>query len=190
MRYHYRCRAPVLIVIALLIAAGGTSSGCLWAPELANVRRDIERQIPQARFDKEIELSLGPLSLALARVVTRFVPDAREARSYLRDVRRIQIAVYNAHDLPPTTGVEMPAVLRELQAQGWVTAVKVRDGEELVWVLYRLENESVTELYVVALDDEELVLVRAKGKLEKLAARALQESGDTPGLPRLAHRGS
>jgi hypothetical protein len=190
MRYRYRCRAPVLIVIALLIAAGGTSSGCLWAPELANVRRDIERQIPQARFDKEIELSLGPLSLALARVVTRFVPDAREARSYLRDVRRIQIAVYNAHDLPPTTGVEMPAVLRELQAQGWVTAVKVRDGQELVWVLYRLENERVTELYVVALDDEELVLVRAKGKLEKLAARALQESGDTPGLPRLAHRGS
>ena len=190
MRYQYRCRAPVLIVIALLIAAGGTSSGCLWTPELANVRRDIERQIPQARFDKEIELSLGPLSLAFARLVTRFVPDAREARSYLRDVRRIQIAVYNAQDLPPTSGVEMPAALRELQEHGWVTAVRVRDGEELVWILYRLDKESVRELYVVALDHEELVLVRATGRLESLVARALQESGDTPGLPRLAHRRS
>lgn len=188
MRYQYRCRAPVVIVIAFLIAAGGTLSGCLWAPELANVRRDIERQIPQVRFDKEIELSLGPLTLALARVVTRFIPDAREARSYLRDVRRIQIAVYNAQDLPSTAGVEMPAPLRDLQAKGWVTAVKLRDGEELVWVLYRLENDSVSELYVVSLDDEELVLVRAKGKLERLVARALQESGDTPGLPRSAHR--
>jgi len=53
-----------------------------------------------------------------------------------------------------------------------------------------LENETVSELYVVSLDDEELVLVRAKGKLERLAARALQESGDTPGLPRSARRGS
>jgi hypothetical protein len=92
--------------------------------------------------------------------------------------------------MPPKAGIEMPAKLRELQAQGWVTAVKVRDEGDVVWVLYRLDDDSVRELYVVALDEHELVLVRAKGNLEKLVARALQESDDTPGLPHVAHRSS
>jgi hypothetical protein len=176
-RYNYR-RALTPIWVVLLLAVAGTTSGCLWAPDLAMVRKDIERQLPGAIFEKEIELTLGPISLAFAKLVIRVVPDAREARDYLRDVSRIELAVYNAERVPPAHNVEMPARLKEMtSSEGWEMAVRVRDEDELVWVLYRIDDDSIKELYVVAFGGAELIMVRAEGKLERLVARALQDSG-------------
>jgi hypothetical protein len=172
------------VVIAALLAVVGISSGCLWAPNLAVVRKDIERQLPGARFDKEIELSLGPLSLTFARLVTRMVPEANDAHRYLSNVSRIELAVYNVDELPSTSAMVTPARLSRLQEdEGWEMAVKVCDNNERVWVLYRIDDDSIKELYVVVLGDEELVMVKAKGRLERLAAHALSESGAMPGLP-------
>jgi len=182
-RDNYR-RALTPIAVVILLAVVAATSGCLWAPDLAMVRKDIERQLPGASFEKEIELSLGPISLAFARLVTRIVPDAREASGYLRDVSRIEIAVYNAERVPPARDVKMPQKLKDMTSgEGWEMAVKVRDDDELVWVLYRIDDDSIKELYVVALDSDELVMVRAEGKLERLVARALEETGAVKELP-------
>src|SRR5512144_828377 len=74
-----------------------SSPGCFWSPELANVRHDLERQLPGSSFDKNVELSFGPVLLTLARTVTSVIPGAREARPYLSGVSRVQIGVYKAH---------------------------------------------------------------------------------------------
>jgi hypothetical protein len=169
----------------LLLAVALVSSGCLWAPDLAMVRRDIERQLPGASFEKEVELSLGPVSLAFARLATRLVPDAREASSYLRDVSRIQLAVYNTDRIPSTGSVEMPERLKRIQElDDWEMAVRIRDEDEVGWVLYRVDDDAIKELYVVILDDDELVMVKAEGRLERLVARALSESGAMHGIAR------
>jgi hypothetical protein len=176
-RDNYR-RALIPIAIVVLLAVAAATSGCLWAPDLAMVRKDIERQLPGASFEKEIELTLGPISLTFARLITRVVPDAREASGYLRDVSRIELAVYNAERVPPARDVKMPERLKEMTSgEDWEMAVKIRDNDELVWVFYRMEDEAVRELYVVSLDDDELVMVRAEGRLERLVARALRETG-------------
>jgi hypothetical protein len=183
MHRNQKRRALTLIAVVLLIAVLGASSGCLWAPDLAMVRKDIERQLPGVNFDKEIELTLGPISLAFARLVARIVPDGHEAGGYLRDVRRLELAVYNTEDMPPAHTVSMPERLQKMQeSEGWEMAVKVRDDNEVVWVLYRLDDESIKELYVVVLGGEQLVLVKAEGRLERLVARALSESGAMKGI--------
>lgn len=183
---HSKIRA--VIVAALLVSVAAMTSGCLWAPDLAHIKREIQRQIPGARFEKEIELSLGPVSLGFARLFTRMAPDAREASSYLRDVSKIQLAVYNADSMPPSFEVSMPDRLKKMQSSdGWEMAVKIRDGDELVWVLYRIDDETIKELYVVVLNDKELVMVRAEGRLEKLVARALRDAEGVPGLPKVAN---
>lgn len=172
------------IVVVLLIVMAGAASGCLWAPDLAMVRKDIEHQLPGVRFDKEMELSLGPVSLAFARLLTRITPDAEDASGYLRDVSRIELAVYNTEDMPPANTVTMPERLQKMtESEGWEMAVKVRDDDELAWILYRLDDETVRELYVVVMSDEELVMVKAEGHLERLVARALSDSGALKGLP-------
>jgi hypothetical protein len=155
----------------------------MWAPGLAQVRRDLERQLPGARFEKDIELSLGPVSLAFARLFTRMVPDARQASGYLRDVSRIEMAVYATDYVPAAREVSMPHRLRELEANDdWEMAVKIRDRNQLAWILYRIEDDRIKELYVVMLDRDELVMVRAEGRLERLVARALSETGTMKGI--------
>ncbi len=172
---------PVVIVVLLAVAA--TSLGCMWAPGLAQVRRDLERQLPGAHFEKDIELTLGPVSLAFARLFTRMVPDAKEASGYLSDVSKIELAVYQTNRMPSAMDVSMPHRLQELEAnEDWEMAVRIRDKNELAWILYRMDDENIKELYVVILNQNELVMVRAEGNLERLVARALNHTGTMSGI--------
>jgi hypothetical protein len=171
------------IVLALLVVATAVVGGCAWAPELSRICRDIEHQLPGASFDKQFAISLGPLSLGFAKLVTGMVPDAREARGYLDDVSRIQVAIYDTEGMPPLDGIKMPSRLREMQKDGWEIAVKAREEDSVVWVMYKIEDDSIREMYVVVLDEDELVLVKARGRLERLAARALNEARFARGVP-------
>lgn len=163
---------------ALAVAAGLaalSSPGCFWSSELSGVRADLQRQLPGSSFDKNVELSFGPLLLTVARVVTSVIPGAREARPFLRGVSRVQVAVYDSH-IESMADLHTPKRLQSLVDQGWETAVRVRDDNEAVWLLYRLDGERVKEIFVVVLNDDELVLVKARGNLERLVAAAMDEA--------------
>ncbi|MBI4720192.1 MAG: DUF4252 domain-containing protein [Chitinivibrionia bacterium] len=163
------------VVAVFVLAAIAGMPGCLGAPDLAAVRNDIFRQIPGASCDKEIELTLGPVALALARVITAVVPDARDAGRYLSDLTRVEVGVYNVSEVS-AGNVSMPERLKNLQEDGdWELAVRARDDRQFVWVFYRADESRVKEIYIVALDAEELVMVRAKGRLERLVGYALSE---------------
>lgn len=175
-------------VVAMLIVVMTLSSGCLWAPELSKMRNDIEDQMPGTSFNREFAISLGPITMGLARMLTGLVPDddVRTARKYLRDVSSIQVAVYRSETPAPVERVRMPERLRRMyEDEGWEMAVKVQEDDSLAWVLYRITNDSIRDVYIVVLDDEELVLVRAHGKLERLVARALREAEGVRGIPHL-----
>jgi hypothetical protein len=187
MSHTFKRRMTKPVIILLLLVVAGMTTGCLWAPNLAIVREDLERQIPGVNFDKEIEITLGRLSLTFARLITAFVPDARDAHRYLRDVNRVELAIYNAERVI-TTNVSMPAKLKRMQEQeGWELAVRVRDSSDLVWLLYRIEDERIKEIFLVVLSDDDLVIVKAQGRLDRLVGYALSESGAMKGLPEKEH---
>jgi len=185
MQRNHAERTRRAALVALLGLALAATPGCLWAPELSSIKREIESQLPGASFDKEFALSLGPVTLGLARLVTALVPGTGEARGYLRDVSRVQVAVYNAHSVPATGSVQMPARMARMVDDGWEVAIRARKDDGVVWVLYRTEGDAVREICVVALDDEELVLVKAGGRLERIVGRALAEAEGVPGIPSL-----
>jgi hypothetical protein len=165
-------------------------SGCLWAPDLDRIRKDIEKQIPGAAFDREIALSLGPVALTLARCALSFAPDAREAEAYVRDIRSVGLAVYTARNLPADFDARLPKALENLVArEGWEIAVKTSEDGNAVWVLFKEDGGSVGGVYVVALGDEELVLVRAQGNLEEILKRAIRENAGPGKLARGLYAG-
>lgn len=184
------------IVAVVAVTAGAlllpATSGCIWAPELARLRKDLQRQIPQASFEKEFELSLGPVAIGMARMITGMVPDddAHLARDILGDVRHVEIAVYNAHHLPDIRHVQIPERLERMQNKdGWEMAVKVRDNDEVVWLMYRMRKDTIRDVYVVVLNDEELIMVKATGHLDNLVARALKETHGIKGIPEIEGEG-
>jgi len=152
-------------------------SGCLWAPDLDRVRRDIERQLPGSEFTKEIAFSLGPVTLGVAKLVTRFVPETEEARTYLADVSRVKVAIYEAENISDTGNVKIPKDLKKLlEKDGWELVVKTHDDKGATWILCQLEDDKLEGIYVVVLDRDELVLVRAHGNLERLFEKAMREN--------------
>ena len=164
----------VFVICSLLVVT--TSSGCLWAPELDSVRKDIERQLPGSSFNREFALSLGPVSMAIARAIVRFVPEAKEARQYLGDIRSVKIAVYEVQNAPADAQLHMPNKLHKLiKDDEWEIAVKVKEPGENVWLAYRTRETAIKEIYVVVLSDDELVLVRAEGDIDRLAVKAMRD---------------
>ncbi|NIM18844.1 MAG: DUF4252 domain-containing protein [Candidatus Latescibacteria bacterium] len=156
-------------------------SGCLWAPSLERLKKEIENQIPEARFDKEVALTLGPVSIGIARVVTRFIPETKEARPYLKNVRKVELAVYNTKSLPPLDGLRFPARLKSLVEQdNWDVAVKVRQEDELVWILVHERRNQIDAAFVVVINHENLVLMRLKGQLNEIVLRSLKEADVLP----------
>jgi hypothetical protein len=167
---------------AAMLAALPLSGGCMWAPELSGVKQDIARQLPDTGFRKHVTLSFGPLTMALARAVTGFIPDAAEARTYLQDVSRVQVAVYEIEGTRDARAIQTPSRLQELVDDGWEMAVRVREDDQAVWLLYRLDGDSVREMFVVVMDRDELVLVKVKGRLERLLAEAIRHARDEGGF--------
>ena len=169
-------RIGTLVGTAFLLAS---LTGCFWAPELDRVRKDIERQIPDAHFEKDFAISLGPISLSLVRTLSRFVPedDVHEAREYLGDLSKVQVAVYEA-DVPRGTELETPHKLESLLDEGWEMAIKAREHGESIWVMYRSDDDEIRDVYVIVLDPDELVLVKASGRLDRLFAKVMEEHGD------------
>lgn len=168
------------VTIILLVTV--LAPGCLWAPELDHVRKDIESQIPGAVFNREFAISLGPLSLGLLRLVAALAPVEDDERAYLKDISKVKVAVYEIDNMPREPRIEVPRRLRKLlDDKGWDIAVRMRDDGETVWVLYKARDDEVRQMYVVVMDEEELVLARVEGHLDRLFERAVSERFDLPG---------
>jgi hypothetical protein len=179
----------VLSILSVLGLVLTLFTGCfkLTVPEFTQVRNELEEQVPEARFEKEIELGLGRITLGAAKWVCLLVPDAREASKYLNEITGVSIAVYEVDSLLPVDDLELPKRLqRLLEEKGWDVLVKVREEGEIVWVLYQEHREHIRNLYVVALEDDELVLVRLRGRLDRLFAKALEEESGSEVISALA----
>jgi hypothetical protein len=174
-----RIRSALLVTV---LATLPLSNGCMWAPELTDVKEDIARQMPDTDFRKNVTLSFGPLTMVLARAITGVIPDAREAHDYLRDVTRVQVAVYEVEGTLRRIDVETPERLEELMEDGWEMAVRVREEDQVVWLLYRIDNDSIREMFVVVMESDSLVLVKVKGKLDRLLAEAINHARDDGGF--------
>ncbi|MBP2680994.1 MAG: hypothetical protein H6Q78_857 [Candidatus Krumholzibacteriota bacterium] len=183
-----KSRAFVASVAIAVLAL--SVSGCLWAPDLDRVRKDIEKQIPGASFDREFALSLGPVALTLVRGALYLSPEAKEPRDYVRDVRSVRVAVYSVRSLPADFEVRLPAALGKLvEKDGWEVAVKTREGGEAVWILCKEDGGAIDGIYVVALDDNELVLVNAAGRIDEICRKAMRENGGPGRIVREVHDG-
>ena len=159
----------------LLTAIPLLLSGCFYASELAQVRRDIERDLPQARFDKQIEFTIGPMSLGMLRIVSLLVPDARDVRELLKEIDRVKVAIYETEQLPPLDDLSSPRHIQLLlERRNWETMIRMHQKNEMMWVLYSIDGLYVRDLYVVFLDAGELVLVHLEGQLEHLVSRAVK----------------
>ena len=167
-----RCAGRWFLLAALCLPL----TGCFYSRELADTRRDIEDRYPEARFDMQgvVELGQGTFQTLgwLADLVPE--PEADLIGAYLRDIRRVKVGVYEVEDLPPLDEVDL-ADLDRFRERDWELAFRRTDRYDVVWVLYRERWEVVRDVYVLVLNEHDLVLVRVQGYLNPLLEGLLDE---------------
>lgn len=151
-------------------------TGCFYSREIAQTRRDLERQYPGAQFDREMVVSLGPASLRALGWMAGLVPEdePQMASDYLREISRVKVGVYKTEFLPNLDDFDPPSLDR-FKRDGWEMAVKTREDNEVVWVLYKERHGVVRDLYAIVLSEDELVLARVKGHLDRLLAKVMED---------------
>jgi hypothetical protein len=167
------------LVLPLLLTLGLPLAGCgAGSPSVETVRLEIERRIPEARFERESHIRLGRLTLGLARRIVHIADPGDPDTAVLDDIRRIEVATYRVRSLPDLDRrmTDETRFERALARAGWSTAVKAREHGSRTWIFVRGDQDGLlSNLFVVDLEPGELTLVRLDGRLDHAVAMGLAE---------------
>ena len=174
-----------LATLLLIFLGSASFPGCFYSREIAQTRRDIERAYPDAQFKRGVVVSLGPLSLRTIGWISGLVPEdeAQMASDYIREIHRVKVGVYNAEYHFSTEGLDIPT-LRRFERGNWEVAARIRDGDEQVWIMYRETADTIRDLFVVVLTEEDLILARVEGHLNRLLTRVMDDHADFTSIVR------
>ncbi len=160
-------------------------SGCLLsAPHLDPVRHDMEARIPGVVLEPQIHLHLGRMSLGLVKGITRLAMDEGDAEeeeliNLMRHVKGVEVAIYETESLLAGGSERWSDYMSELgMRRGWVPAAQVRDDGAASAVFFKMKGDEIRNVYVFTLNEENMVLVRFKGHLERIIADGLALYGD------------
>ena len=175
---HWTQRIRLRAAIAVLGGAGWCAGCVTYAPHVDRLAADLDREVAGWEIESAQSYKLGRISLGLAKGVTRMVLPAeddeeRAALSALKGLRRVEFGTYRATGAPPDRLPE--EIESSLERRGWETLARFQDHGELGWVLYRMDRDDrLRQLVVLALDHDELTVVRLGGRLDRVVTAGLQ----------------
>ena len=166
MQKHHGTSALLLVIVFFSV------SGCFYSREMSHIRRDIEHEIPGAAFKRQVSVAIGPRFFGTMGWITSKVDDsdAQIAADLMYEIRRVKVGVYKTEELPDLQETAL-SDLPHFTETGWVKAVKTLDRDEAVWIFYREDRDVIRNLYLVVLNDDELVLVRCEGHINRSLER-------------------
>lgn len=130
-------------------------------------------------YKKEFEFSVGPAGLLLAGMVVRFAETEEPIDDIIGEISRVQVGVYNNIDNDSEFGnFESLIRLTNLMADAdWECIVRSKSSREITAVFVKYDEDILNQLFVVAMDKREMVLVEVHGDLGKVIEIAIREKG-------------
>jgi len=174
-------RRKVGITLALLAAATAAPS-CIRLHGPEGLRRELSREAG-VRLERETGITLTRSAVWLARLAVNGDEDSIS----LDGVRRIEIGVYEVRGDRSPRG-PLDALRPGGALADWESVVRIRDADEDVAVLVRRDDTRVREMLVVVAESDEWVLVRMKGRLERVIEDAMRAAFEEAGRPELYAR--
>ena len=168
------------LAVGSLILVSLSFTGCLGVNgEFRTVRNHVLSNI-EIDVNRNIELSIGPALISFASLFVSFAETDEPVDEMLRQIKRVQVGVYDIKEvfsekLSSSVITELTDLMSE---KGWQYIVKSRDRNEIATVFVRSEEvDELSEMFVVAVSDQEVVFVHIEGELEDLIEIAVREHG-------------
>jgi hypothetical protein len=173
-----RSLALQIAILALALTAGG----CIIpfnGP--AGARRDVQAATGR-EYDRTFALTVGRSGVALARWAVR---KAGEDDIPLEGLRKVEIGIYEVRQRPdqPSTGSEFTAA----QWPTWSPLVEMHpnQGENVLILSEPGRDGSIKRLLFLVENEDQLVIVRLKGRLDHFIEQAMKyafEQAERPDL--------
>lgn len=154
------------------------SSGCYRAVRLERMGYEILDACPDARFEKDISLSLGGVSWGILKSIAMSVEkDDPEIRAYIGGLSKIEVVIYKARGISRDDARPIGEIVRSQLDEEWQLMVKVVEEDDLAWIHYRGDDNRIREMQITAYDGEEFVMVRLSGRLDEIMEMAIEDHG-------------
>lgn len=172
----------VMIVASLVVVAVEAASVFRLGSDAQDMRLAMEEA---AAWDArtEVQFSVGPAMIGVARIVTTFIDDVPpEARQVLSGVREASVGVYRLSHQPSQAerAAMMNASAERMTGRGWHRLVAVNDGGSTVMVYTPESWDDADEinLCVAVCNGTELVIVSAASDVAPLRELVAMHAGD------------
>jgi hypothetical protein len=173
-----------ILGLGMLAVAVATTSGCfLRGP--GDLKREVSRRA-DLDLDRQIGVRAGRFTLFLARQGLKIAGEADNLP--LKGVRRVEVGVYEVRQPKVYYAAKRtkPSLCR-MEYQDWELVVRVCGPDEHVLMFAETREDSIRGVVVVVQDQDDVVIVRARGRLDRALARVMElvdEDGDGRLFPR------
>jgi len=147
----------ILVCVTLFISACGIT-----APRSNDGYADLE-SLGMRDTDRVMNISIGPTLLHFA---ARFMDDDPETRDLLRSLDGVRVRIYEIDGDASRVAQRIFRMSEHLREDGWEPVLLVREQDEEVHMLLRMENDHISGMTVLVSDGEsEAVIVNLMGKI-------------------------
>lgn len=171
----------IYVKLLLVVVLSSTLTGCFGVTgEFRALRNDILNHI-DGNFTRDVEFGIGSVGISLASSFVALSDADDYVDDLLRQVSRVQIAVYenrNRRDNFKINSVLLKEISDKMTDSGWDYIVRSVERNEMTIVFVKSENvESIENLFIIALNDDELVMAELYGDLNEAIGIAIRENG-------------
>ena len=154
-------------------------NGCIGInDEFEEIRDEVINKFG-GEYKSEIQFSIGSVGISVSSWFADIAADEDLAADILDDVSSVQVGIYKK--LRGTTSRDINTlrdIENKMSQSGWISIVKSSENGELTAVYIRKNHaEKLDRMFVISLDDDELVLVDVEGDLKEVIATAIREKG-------------
>ena len=147
-----------------------TATACFSYRGPVGVEGSLERSLG-VELKRDVGIKLGPIS---TRFVGSLASEDGEADIDFKDLTSVGVVVFERGAGNGRTPHRVDA--KDLGLRGYTTMLSSSDGEDQVLILVKPSGGSIHEMVLLAVDNDEVVVARLTGHVDKLLAKALDDA--------------
>lgn len=166
-------------LIPLVLLVGMSMAGCIGVNQnFKQIRYHLMSEM-DVEYSKEIEFSIGSAGIMLAGMFVGLAEVDEPIDEILSNISRVQVGVYErtGRGRLQLDFDDIRKLSNILEEQGWKYIVRSVQGDEMAAVFVNADDEEFNRLYVIAVENHEMVLVELHGDLSKVIEIALRDKG-------------
>lgn len=163
-----------IILAALIVFVSVTSFGCFGvSDEFRSIKNQLMKDT-NTGCKKDIEFSVGKVTLSMARMFVRLSDEDEEAEEILNNISSAEIGVYRVKSDAAKSNYRQ--VIKTMEKKGWMYIVRSFEKDKSTVIFVRGNKEDrFTDLFVVGYENNKLNLVEVHGNLDKIVEIAIRD---------------